>query len=59
MKPKIGKTELAREYGICLKTLTRWILPFEDDLKKTGYYRNKKSFTKKQISIIYEKLGEP
>jgi hypothetical protein len=59
MKPNIGKSETAKMYGITTKTLMKWIKPFEDELKSFGYRATQKVFTKKQLTIIYSKLGEP
>lgn len=47
--------ELARFYGVCDKTLLKWMKPFVNDIgQKQGRY-----FTVAQVKIIFEKLGEP
>ncbi|HXA02511.1 MAG TPA: hypothetical protein VNW99_11020 [Cytophagaceae bacterium] len=46
---------LAAQYGICSRTLAKWIKPFEKEIgKREGYY-----FTIAQIKIIFDKIGEP
>ena len=42
--------------------LRRWINKNPklcEELKKTGNWRNSKSFTSRQVALIYEFLGEP
>ena len=47
--------ELARFYGVCDKTLLKWMKPFTTDIgEKQGRY-----YTVAQVKIIFEKLGEP
>ena len=47
--------ELARFYGVCDKTLLKWMKPFVSDIgPKQGRY-----FTVAQVKIIFEKLGTP
>lgn len=47
--------ELAKFYGVCDKTLLKWMKPFADDIgERQGRY-----FTVAQVKIIFEKLGEP
>ena len=47
--------ELARFYGVCDKTLLKWMKPFEIDIgQRQGRY-----YTVAQVKIIFEKLGEP
>jgi len=47
--------ELARFYGVCDKTLLKWMKPFTDDIgPKQGRY-----YTVAQVSVIFEKLGRP
>jgi transposase len=49
------KKELAEKYNISVKTLNKWLKPFEKKIGKVnGYF-----FNPKQIKIIYECLGEP
>ena len=54
------KSEVAREYGISLTTLKRWLIPFEAELKKQfDYNKDTQRFTPNQLNYIYEKLGRP
>jgi len=47
--------ELARFYGVCDKTLLKWMKPFADNIgERQGRY-----YTVAQVKIIFEKLGEP
>jgi uncharacterized protein YjcR len=47
--------ELAGLYGVSLKTLRKWLKPHQPSIgKKVSIY-----FTKKQVEIIFEKIGEP
>jgi transposase-like protein len=47
--------ELAKFYGVCDKTLLKWMKPFANDIgQRQGRY-----FTVAQVKIIFEKLGEP
>jgi transposase-like protein len=47
--------ELARFYGVCDKTLLKWMKPFTADIgEKQGRY-----YTVAQVTIIFEKLGTP
>lgn len=47
--------ELARQYEVCVRTMQKWMLPFEKDIGvKQGRY-----FTISQVKIIFEKLGLP
>ena len=49
------KSELALEYGVCVRTLNRWLKPFADEIgEKNGNY-----YTTAQVRIIFEKIGEP
>ncbi len=50
-----SKNELAEAYGVTLKTFNSWIEPLQDII---GEYRGK-SFTPKQVEIIYDLLGRP
>lgn len=50
----MSKTELAKLYGVDPRTLSRWLIPFNDSIGKfTGI------FTPRQVKIIYHKLGKP
>ncbi|MBL0146091.1 MAG: hypothetical protein IPP48_10235 [Chitinophagaceae bacterium] len=54
VKPYSTK-EIATLYGVCDKTLKKWLKPFEESIgKKTGRY-----FTIAQVNIIFDKLGMP
>ena len=47
--------ELARFYGVCDKTLLKWMKPFSNAIgQKQGRY-----FTVAQVKIIFDKLGMP
>lgn len=47
--------ELARFYGVCDKTLLKWMKPFLTDIgPKQGRF-----YTVAQVKIIFEKLGTP
>ena len=47
--------QLASAYEVSMTTFNRWISPFKD---KIGAYRGK-CYTPKQVSIIYDMIGEP
>lgn len=47
--------ELARFYGVCDKTLLKWMKPFSNEIRE----RQGRYFTVAQVKIIFEKLGEP
>jgi transposase-like protein len=54
MKPYSIK-ELALLYGVCDKTLKKWMKPFNDHIgQKQGRY-----FTVAQVATIFGKLGQP
>ena len=47
--------ELARFYGVCDKTLLKWMKPFSIDIgEKQGRF-----YTVAQVKTIFEKLGTP
>lgn len=47
--------ELARIYGVCDKTLVKWMKPFLKEIgEKQGRY-----YTVAQVKIIFDKLGLP
>jgi hypothetical protein len=47
--------ELAQIYGVCDKTLLKWMKPFTDVIgEKRGRF-----FTVAQVEIIFNKLGMP
>lgn len=49
-------TSLARQYGVCRQTFSKWIKPFADLIQRQPGIR---VFTPAQVHIIYEKLGRP
>lgn len=54
IKPYSTK-ELSRIYGVCDKTLLKWMKPFTDEIgQKQGRF-----FTVAQVEIIFNKLGMP
>ena len=62
------KSELAEAYapylapGAALNRLAHWIdtnTPLSDALAQTGYRRNQRLFTSRQVALIFEFLGEP
>ncbi|WP_430933268.1 hypothetical protein [Saccharicrinis sp. 156] len=50
-----SKIELAEAYQVSLKTFKHWIQPIKGEL---GEYRGK-TYTPKQVKIIYKLLGRP
>jgi len=50
-----SKNQLAEAYCVSLKTFIRWIEPLKEEL---GEYRGK-TYTPKQVKIIYDFLGRP
>lgn len=50
-----SKIQLADAYGVSLKTFISWIEPFKDNI---GEYRGR-TYTPKQVKIIYDLLGRP
>jgi hypothetical protein len=54
LKPYSQK-ELAAFYGVCPKTLEKWLTPFQKNIGlRLGRY-----YTVRQVSIILDKLGMP
>lgn len=62
------KSELAEAYApyLCpnaaLNRLAHWIklnAPLSEALAQTGYRRNQRLFTSRQVALIFEHLGEP
>ena len=62
------KSELAEAYapylapGSALNRLAHWIdtnTPLSEALAQTGYRRNPRLFTSRQVARIFEYLGEP
>jgi len=57
-EPKIramSKTELANAYQVSIKTFSRWIQPFKEEI---GKYLGR-AYTPKQVRKIFNLLGEP
>ncbi len=61
MKPSIREVkpythkELSNYYGVCDKTLKKWLNPFAPQIgQKNGRY-----YTVVQVRIIFEKIGIP
>jgi len=61
MKPSIQELkpyshkELSDCYGVCDKTLKKWLTPFAVQIgEKNGRY-----YTIAQVRVIFEKIGEP
>lgn len=50
-----SKNQLAEAYQVSLKTFVSWIEPLNEEL---GEYRGK-TFTPKQVQMIYNFLGRP
>lgn len=50
-----SKNQLAEAYNVSIKTFIRWIEPIKEEL---GEYRGK-TYTPKQVKIIYDLLGYP
>jgi len=50
-----SKSQLAEAYCVTLKVFLQWIEPLNE---KLGEYRAK-TYTPKQVRIIYEYLGRP
>ncbi|MDB5274462.1 MAG: hypothetical protein JWO58_2829 [Chitinophagaceae bacterium] len=47
--------DLSTIYGVCDKTLKKWLVPFEKEIgQKQGRY-----FNINQVKIIFDKLGVP
>lgn len=47
--------EMAKIYGVSLKTFSKWLKPFEDEIgEKIGRFYNVR-----QVKIIFEKLDFP
>ncbi len=56
-----GKTELAEKYGVSRATLMSWFYKTftESELAELCYNKNQKIFTKKQLGLIFLKIGKP
>ena len=47
--------ELSELYGVCSRTLKKWIQPFEGEIgERRGRY-----YTVNQVKVIYDRLGLP
>lgn len=64
----VRKSDMAHRYNpespvdSALKILRRWILhnrELHSELVKAGYSATQRSFTPKQVNILYKYLGEP
>ena len=48
-------TELSKLYDVCIRTMKKWLGPFEAEVgAKCGRY-----YTITQVKIIFEKIGVP
>ena len=48
-------TELSKLYDVCIRTMKKWLEPFEAEVgAKRGRY-----YTISQVKIIFEKIGVP
>jgi len=54
-KPTASKSELTRLYGVSMTTMTKWLA----DVPDLNLKRGQKILTPKQLSKVYEFLGEP
>ncbi|MCE2615589.1 MAG: DUF4248 domain-containing protein [Phocaeicola sp.] len=68
VRAAVRKSEMALRYNpespvnSALKILRRWILYNKElhaEMLKAGYSTAQRSFTPKQVSILYKYLGEP
>lgn len=50
------KMQMAADYKICVKTFSKWIAPFIDQI---GPRQNTYLYTPEQVKKIYELIGEP
>ena len=55
IKP-MTKSQLAQAYGICVRTLNKWMQPF---ILEIGTNPKTYIYNPEQIKTIFEKLGEP
>ncbi|WP_350206529.1 DUF4248 domain-containing protein [Ekhidna sp.] len=53
------KYELAALYNVTDRVFGEWLKKHEEALKATGYHRNQKILTPRQVKLIFERLGEP
>lgn len=56
------KSQLADKYNVDTRTFVNWIkknVPLGKELKKLGYHDRDKTFTPKQIEVIYQYIGDP
>lgn len=56
-----GKTELALKYGVCRATFMSWLYKSftPEELEELNYDKRQHIFTKKQMEIIFKKIGKP
>lgn len=54
-----GITELAKLYGICRQTMTKWLLPFMPELVSRGHELGARKLNPACVRLIFERLGEP
>jgi transposase len=47
--------DLAAIYGVCVKTMNRWIKPFAETIGT----KNGRFYSVAQVKIIFDKLGVP
>lgn len=52
----ISHKELAAIYGVTTRTLSRWLLPFNQKINRR---KGQKIYTPNQIKEIYKNIGEP
>lgn len=61
MKPVIKeirpytKAELSAFYGVCTKTFSKWLIPFQDKIGE----RNGHFYSVEQVKVIFTCLGVP
>ncbi|MDJ1494548.1 DUF4248 domain-containing protein [Cytophagaceae bacterium DM2B3-1] len=54
-----GKSELADMYSISVRTLTRWLQPYQSQLTQIGYKHTCRTLNPKIVTFIFSVLGEP
>ncbi len=53
------KGELAALYGVSHKTLRKWMHAFLPELELLGYTQDQKRLTKRQVELVFARVGEP
>ena len=49
------KKEIANLYGVCIRTLNKWLEPFKEEIgERRGWF-----YTVAQVKIIFNKLQPP